>query len=299
MGRWILAAIIIAALGTAGCGARAITAATLPAVATFYPLFEFARQVGGANAEVQALVPPGVEPHDYEPTPRDVAAVLRARLLVYNGAGFEPWVEKLLPQMPRPAVVVEASAGLPLVGGAFGRGRSGPDPHVWLDPVLAQRQVDNILDGFIKADPSRRVAFTTNASRLKQDLQTLHRRYAQRLQACRRRVFITNHAAFGYLARRYGLEMIAIAGLAPEAEPSPAVIRDVIRQAQRTGARVIYFETLVSPRVAETIAREVGATTAALNPLEGLTDDEQRQGKHFMTVMDDNLRHLADGLDCR
>ncbi|HLE60712.1 MAG TPA: metal ABC transporter substrate-binding protein, partial [Thermoanaerobaculaceae bacterium] len=100
MGRWILAAIIIAALGTAGCGARAITAATLPAVATFYPLFEFARQVGGANAEVQALVPPGVEPHDYEPTPRDVAAVLRARLLVYNGAGFEPWVEKLLPQMP-------------------------------------------------------------------------------------------------------------------------------------------------------------------------------------------------------
>jgi zinc transport system substrate-binding protein len=296
--RLILAALLAAALGAPGCGARATTAATFPVVATFFPLFDFAQRIGGPAVEVQTLVPPGVEPHDYEPTPRDVATVLRARVLVYNGAGFEPWIERLLPQVGRTTVIVAASAGLPLVSDARDS-RSGVDPHVWLDPVLAQRQVDNILAGLVVADPTRRGTYTTNATRLKEELQALHGRYARTLGACRRRVFITNHAAFGYLARRYGLEMAAIAGLAPEAEPSPAAIEQIVRVARRTRARVIYFETLVSPRVAETIAREVGAGTRVLNPLEGLTDDERRQGKTYVTVMDDNLQQLADGLDCR
>ncbi|MBI4279873.1 MAG: zinc ABC transporter substrate-binding protein, partial [Armatimonadetes bacterium] len=113
------------------------------------------------------------------------------------------------------------------------------------------------------------------------------------------KAFITSHAAFGYLARRYGLEMIAISDLSPEAEPTPARIREVVREARKRGIRVIYYETLVSPRVAETIAREVGAQTLVLNPIEGLSAGELRRGRNYFTVMDENLRHLARGLDCR
>jgi zinc transport system substrate-binding protein len=307
--------MLVAALVMAGCGWQTRPAAPetgpagvkLAVAASFYPLYEFARRVGGDHAEVRNLVPAGAEPHDYEPTPRDVAALHGARLVIYNGAGFEPWIERLLPGLPAGVEPVDTTDGLPLVRGEAEQGpepgpeagRDGLDPHVWLDPILAQRQVERIAAAFARVDPDRRATYEANAAALTAELAALDERYRRTLAVCRKKTFITSHAAFGYLAARYGLTMIPISGLSPEAEPSAARLRAVVREARAHGATVIYFETLVSPRVAETIAREVRATTAVLNPIEGLTADEQAQGTTYFTVMDANLRSLADGLDCR
>lgn len=315
---WWLAALVLAAgctsgpAGSPGAESQPAAPRRLSVVASFYPLYEFTRRIGGDAADVRNLVPAGAEPHDFEPSARDVAALLRASLLVYNGAGFEPWIERLLPGLPPSVKLVNTSAGLPLVREnaepgtvkepavrAGAPGKQPVDPHVWLDPLLARRQVDRILDGYAQVDPGRRAAFETNAAGLRRDLQALHQRYRDTLKSCRTRTFVTAHAAFGYLADRHGLTMIPISGLSPEAEPSPARLRAVVREVRRHDIRVIYFETLVSPRVAQIIAREVGARTLVLNPVEGLSPEEQVKGATYFTVMHENLRNLAEGLDCR
>jgi zinc transport system substrate-binding protein len=286
---------LVLILAVLGCTRPGTPTERLPVVVTFYPLFEFAQRVGGDRVAVRVLVPAGVEPHDFEPTPRDVAALTHARVVIYNGAGFEPWLEKLLPEAPAAAVKVNTARDLPLYRGRDG----GLDPHVWLDPVLAARQVESIVRGLSGADPEGRGTYEAHGRRVVDDLKALNTRFATSLSTCRRRTFITSHAAFGYLARRYGLTQVSISGLSPEAEPSPARLKEIVQEARRSGTQVIYYETLVSPRVAEVIAREVGARVTVLNPLEGLTADEQRDGHNYFTVMDENLRALADGLDCR
>ncbi|HEY3247826.1 MAG TPA: zinc ABC transporter substrate-binding protein [bacterium] len=293
---------VVLGLLAAACAPRAGPPNTLAVIATFYPLYEFAQRVGGDRVAVRVLIPAGVEPHDFEPTPRDVAGVAGVRVLIYNGAGFEPWLEKLLPEVPPSAVRVNTTRGLPLRSGFRGaEGGSAPaeDPHVWLDPVLASRQVDAIIEGLSAADPGGRGAYAANGARVKADLEALHQRFASTLAHCRRRTFITTHAAFGYLARRYALMQISISGLSPETEPSPARLKQIVQEARRAGVEVIYYETLISPRVAEVIAGEVGVHTAVLNPIEGLTSEEQRRGSNYFRVMDENRRTLGSGLGCR
>lgn len=303
----LLILVAVLALVLTGCTSRSTATATMSAVASFYPLFEFSQRIGGDRVSVRNLVPAGTESHDYEPTPKDLADLTRARIVIYNGAGFEPWLEKLLPEVPPVVVRVNATEGLvlstpggdPLKGSeSVGRGRRLPDPHVWLDPVIAEHQVALILAGLVKADPDGRRFYEANAARLREDLQALHQQFTATLRTCRKKEFITSHAAFGYLARRYGLVQIAISGLTPQAEPSPSRLAAVAQLARQHGIRVVYYETLVSPRVAETIAREVGARVLVLNPLEGLTSQEQREGRNYFTVMHENLRNLAEGLDC-
>ncbi len=294
MTRGAALALLAALLTLTGCLPRPAAPGSLPVVASFYPLYAFAARVGGATATVGNMLPTGVAPHDYEVTPQDLVALSKAKLFIYNGAQLETWVPAGLRQLPGGVVVVDATAGLPL------HTQNGtPDPHVWLDPVLAARQVDNIREGFARADSRRRDVYAANAAGLQGDLQALHARYTQALQRCGQRTIVTAHAAFGYLARRYGLAMVPITGLSPEAEPSPARLKEVVLLVRKYRVNVIYFETLTSPRVAETIAREVGARTAVLNPLEGLTAEEQRQGRDYITVMNDNLEQLAQGLACR
>jgi zinc transport system substrate-binding protein len=305
--------LICAVVLSAACGPSSEPAAGGPplVVATFYPLYEFARQVGGDRVEVVALVPPGAEPHEWEPAPTDIVRLQHARVFVYNDAGLEPWVDRLRGQViPRDAVVVNATEGLPLVQADLPRHGAPPDgggnvpgrahdPHVWLDPVLASSQVELVRRGLARADPAGAGAYADNARRYTAALDTLHRAFEQGLADCGRRDFVVSHAAFGYLARRYRLTPVPVMGLAPESEPSPAEMAAIVRFMRRQHATHVFFETLVSTKLAETLAREVGARTLVLNPVEGLTREEAAAGKTYVSLMQANLANLRIALGCR
>jgi len=301
--------LLVLGSGLTGCDQAPVSATKPLVVASFYPLYEFSQQVAGDRADVAALVPPGVEPHDWEPSPQDVAQLQKAKVFVYNGAGFESWVEKLLEG--------KATEGIPLITVDLpghddpghstrgdpkdepGREKAPPDPHVWLDPVLAQAMVDKIRAGLTQADPSGAAVYDENARGFMARLQALHDAFAAGLKDCARRDVIVSHAAFGYLTRRYRLSPVPVMGLAPESEPSPAQLAAIVRFARQRKVKYIFFETLVSPRLAETLAREVGARTLVLNPIEGQTREEAAAGKGYMALMEENLKNLRTALECR
>jgi zinc transport system substrate-binding protein len=276
-------------------------------VASFYPLYEFSKQVAGDRAEVVTLVPVGVEPHDWEPSPQDVVRMQKAKLFVYNGAGLEPWVEKLLRDAKAKGVVaVRTTERVALLTSeshghesAQKGGAHAIDPHVWLDPVRAQAQVEAIRAGLAKIDPANTATYASNAQAYRSKLAALDTAFASGLKQCARREIVTTHAAFSYMARRYGLTQISISGVEPDSEPSPADLAALVKQLKERKIRYVFFETLVSPKLADTLAREVGAKTLVLNPIEGLTKEEQAAGKSYVSVMEDNLRNLRTALDCK
>jgi zinc transport system substrate-binding protein len=283
----------------------------LRVAATFYPLAEFARQVGGDNVEVSTVVPGGVEPHDYEPTPQDIVAVQSADVFLYNGAGLDPWAERLRPELEAKGVAVvmmgEAVGPEALHGDEEEPGRDGTeehgheggvDPHFWLDPVLARKEAEAIRDALVRADEARKDEYAAGAEAYGRELDALDEAYRRGLASCRQDTVVTSHDAFGYLAARYGFKAMPVAGLSPEEEPSPRRLADLSRAIRRQGIRYIFFETLVSPRLAETLARETGAKTLVFNPLEGLTDEELRTGEDYVSVMRSNLGSLRTALDC-
>ncbi|HYB41086.1 MAG TPA: metal ABC transporter substrate-binding protein [Candidatus Methylomirabilis sp.] len=299
----IAAAVLAAAL--AACDRDPAPRGTPLVVTSFYPLYDFTRQIAGKSAEVVELVPPGVEPHDWEPSPRDLTRIREARLFIYNGAGLEPWVDRLsLDGRSEAPSMVRASEGLPLLVAQMPPGTpeqaSIPsDPHVWLDPVLAQSIVETIRAALEKADPANSARYGDGARALTARLQTLDQAYATGLADCARREIVTSHAAFGYLARRYGLTVVPVMGLAPESEPTPARLAAIARFAREHKVKYIFFETLVGPRLAETLAREIGAQPLVFNPIEGLTRDEQAAGKDYVALMEDNLANLRTALECK
>jgi zinc transport system substrate-binding protein len=250
-------------------------------VAGFYPLAFAAEQIRGVEVEVTNLTPAGAEPHDLELTPREVEEILGADLVLYLGEGFQPGVEEAVESGDVPAL--DVLDGLDL--------REG-DPHVWLDPTLFSQVVDRIAVelGDEGATGARGVATR---------LDELDQAYEAGLADCERRDLVTTHDAFGYLADRYGLEVIPITGLSPEAEPSPQDLEAVARIVEERGVTTVFTETLLSPELGETVAREAGATTAVLNPLEGLTEDELARGEDYFSVMEANLGALRQGLGCR
>jgi len=290
---------LAAALALTACNQGGTEPGKPLVVTSFYPVFEFTRRVAGSAAQVVSLVPPGVEPHDWEPSPRDVTALRQARLFVYNGAGFEPWAPKLLQEGASPSLlVVRASESIPLLSTAAG-GDALPDPHVWLDPRLARKMVDTILAGLVKVDPAHTALFTANAAALDDQLERLDRALADGLRNCARREIITSHSAFAYLAARYRLEVVPVMSLAPESEPTPARLASVIRFARERKVKYIFLETLVNPRLADTLARETGAQTLVLNPIEGVTAEQEAAGQGYFALMEQNLDNLRRALDCQ
>jgi len=289
----VRALLVLAALGA--CQATPPSSEKPLVIATFYPLYEFTRQVAGDHAEVVSLVPPGVEPHDWEPSPQTLVQLGKARLFVYNGAGFEPWVQKLAGDIaPDRTLVVEATKGIDLLSSG---GRV--DPHVWLDPLLAQRQVAAIAAGLAQIDGAHASGYADNARAFIARLGQLDGALEAGLRDCARRDVVTSHAAFGYLTRRYGLVQVPVTGLAPTAEPSPAELAAVARLAQARHVRYVFFESLVSPGLAEALAREIGAGTLVLNPIEGITAAQAAAGTGYVALMEANLQNLRAGLDCR
>jgi zinc transport system substrate-binding protein len=272
---------VATALVAAGCAVD--ESGPRPVVAAFYPLAYAARQVG--VRDVETLTPPGAEPHDFELGAQDVRDVRDASLVVYLGRGFQPAVEAALRDRTGPSL--DALHGLDLLpGDAEG---TAVDPHVWLDPlryaeigraIARARGLPGAADGFVSR------------------LDALDADFRRGLSRCSRRELVTSHAAFAYLADRYDLRQVPLVGTTPEAEPSPKDVAALVGEVRASGATTVFFETLVSPKLAETVAREAGATTAVLDPLEGLTRSEIDAGADYFSVMRDNLAVLRKALAC-
>lgn len=279
------------------------SAGKIQVVASFYPLADFAKNIGGDLARVTNITPAGAEPHDYEPTPRDIIKVNSAQLLIYNGNGIDPWVEKIESDLKTKGItVINMSNTLDLIkkitenndgeGGAY-------DPHFWLDPVNVQKEADIIADTLIKIDKAREKEYNQNRDNFKKQLADLDTEYRNGLANCELRTIVTSHNAFEYLARRYNLETLYVLGLSTEEEPSAKTIADVSNLAKEKNIKYIFFETLVNPKLSETIANEIGAKTLVLNPIEGLTDEEIAAGKNYLSVMRENLTNLRTALRCQ
>ena len=259
-------------------------------VASFYPLYFITSEIGGEKIEVKNMTPAGVEPHDYEPTARDMMDIQRAKLLILNGGKFEAWGEKINEDLKNTGViVVEAGQGL----------FEGNDPHVWLSPELVKKQSRIILESLVQINPVNEVYYNEKAKILDDKLNKLQTEYLSGLVSCQRREFVTSHDAFGYLASEFGLTQVPIAGLTPEEEPSTKLLTEIVRFVKEREIKYIFFERLASPKLAETIAEEVGIKILVLDPIEGISDNDMEQGKNYFSLMEENLANLRIALECQ
>ncbi|MDQ7902976.1 metal ABC transporter substrate-binding protein [Phytohabitans sp. ZYX-F-186] len=306
------AALALGALTACGDDASSDTGAVagkLDVVAAFYPLQFVAERVGGDAVSVTNLAKPGAEPHDLELNADQVAQIADAKVVVYL-KGFQPAVDEAVEQQGGDRAF-DVSTAVPLLDATAGHehegeeagaeeeeheeAAGGKDPHVWLDPTRLATIGEKVAERLGQADPDHAADYTARAATLRTDLDTLDKEYAAGLKTCQRREIVTSHSAFGYLADRYDLEQIGITGLTPEDEPSPQRLAEVATEAREHKATTIFFETLVSPKVAETIANEVGAKTAVLDPIEGL---QPGSSDDYFSVMRKNLATLEPALGC-
>jgi zinc transport system substrate-binding protein len=297
-----LFAALLALSVAAGCGQGAVAAGSadgrLRVVTAFYPLQFLSQRIGGDAVTVTELTKPGAEPHDVELSPRQVGDIVDARLVVYL-RGFQPAIDAAVEQEAKHRAFDVGSVVRRLpYDGAKGEeheaAAGNTDPHVWLDPVRYSTIAGILGQRLAAADPTHAAGYIARAAAVQTELATLNSEFAQGLRTCARHEIVTSHEAFHYLADRYGLTEVGITGISPESEPSPRRLAQIADQARATGTTTIFFETLVSPKIAETLAQEVGAKAAVLDPLEGLTEPNA----DYFSVMRDNLRALTLALGC-
>ncbi|MBC1807741.1 zinc ABC transporter substrate-binding protein [Listeria sp. FSL L7-0993] len=308
MKKWSFLVVTVWAfvLVLAGCGVGSDKVSEdkskLKVVTTFYPMYDFTKNVAGDNASIEMLIDAGTEPHDYEPSAKDIAKIEEADVFVYNSEDMETWVPSVLKSLDsKKLTVIDASKGIKLVEGTeeehdHDHGEEEHhhehDPHVWLSPVLAQQEVANIQKGLTKADKTNADTYKKNAENYTDKLKALDNKFKTAFEGAKQRDFVTQHAAFQYLANEYGLHQVAIAGLSPDQEPSPARLAELQKYVKANNISTIYFEEVASPKVAETLAKETGATLEVLSPIEGITDKEQKKGMDYIAYMEQNLQAL-------
>jgi len=276
-------------------------------VASFYPVYFLSKEIAGDKADVFNITPAGAEPHDYEPTAQDMARMENSRMIVINGGGLEAWSDNAEQNLKGETIIVVAGEGL------FSEekhekdehenedehGHDGIDPHIWLNPILVKNMANKILDGYIQIDPANENYYRANTEDLILRLENLDNEYIKGLANCKSKNIITSHSAFGYLAVAYGLNQVSVAGLSPDEEPSVQQLAEASKFAKDNNVKYIFFESLISPKLSETIANEVGAKTLVLNPIEGLSSEEISQGKDYFTEMENNLANLKTALECQ
>jgi zinc transport system substrate-binding protein len=304
----LAAGIAVATLGACSSDDSASADGKVTVVAAFYPLQFVAERVGGDDVSVTNLAQPGVEPHDLELEPKQRATIADADLVTYF-AGFQPAVDEAI-EADAKDKSFDVATVQPLSDAAEEEGHEegeeegeehaneGKDPHVWLDPARLATIADKVAERLGAIDKDNAGAYKDRANALKTELTTLDSEVSKGLQTCARRDIVTSHAAFGYLAKQYNLTQVPISGLSPEAEPSPQRVAEVAALAKEKGVTTIFFETLVSPKVAQTLATEVGARAEVLDPIEGLRADAA-PGEDYLSVMRQNLTKLREALGCR
>ncbi len=321
----VLIFILIAIFTFASCQKKEQQAAKvekIKIITTLFPLYDFAKTIGQDKADVVLLLPPRVEPHSFEPKPEDIVRIKKADLFIYTGKYMEPWAADILKGLDnKRLVVIDASQGISLMeekdghehkNGEKHENKEGHkphhqeghhhevDPHFWLDFGNAKKMVDHILEGFVKKDPTNKELYSKNAEQYKSKLNDLDQKFREALSRCKKKVFVhAGHFAFGYLAKRYGLEYVSAYGFSPDAEPSPKKLIELTNILKKHGLRHIYHEELITPRVAETIAKETGASLLMLHGAHNLTKEEFEKGVTFISLMDENLKSLEVGLQCQ
>lgn len=270
----------------------------LKVMASFYSMYDFAQKIGGDKVTVTNMVPAGTEPHDWEPSTTDIAALEDADVFIYSGAGMEHWVDDVLASLSNTDLdVVQASDGITLRQGYEDEdGDVGADPHVWLDPENAKAEMKNIADVLCSADPDNADYYRKNYEQWALECDRLDAEFTEALADLPEKNIVVSHEAFGYLCDAYGLNQMGIEGIEADSEPDPARMAEIEDFVKANNVKVIFSEELVSPKVAQTIADATGAQMQELNPLEGLTDAEIAAGQDYFTVMRENLRTLQDAL---
>jgi zinc transport system substrate-binding protein len=257
---------------------------------SFYPLYDFTEKIAGGKATVVNLVPAGTEPHDYELSTTDIKNLADADLLIVNGLGLESWIGSVESSLD--VTVAYASEGITAM-----QVNGVDDPHIWLSPKRARAMMENIEKALSLADPDNASFYVENYEKYAVLLDAIDLKYGETLSASERKDIVVAHAAFGYLASDYSLNQIAIEGLSADSEPDAATLAEIIDYVNDNHVTTIFYEELVSPAVAESIASETGAATAVLNPLEGLTEAELAEGEDYFTVMAANLLALEVALN--
>jgi zinc transport system substrate-binding protein len=278
----------------------------LQVVTSLFPLYDFVRQIGGDQVEVTLLLPPGVEAHSFDPKPEDILRVNRAGLFIYTHKAMEAWAATIAASAdPARVTVVAASAGaklLPSSGHADEHGHEGGniDPHLWLDFTNAQVMVGNIAAAMASKDPAHRDLYLANAATYNARLDTLDAAYRTALADCKQRTLLQGgHFALGYLTARYGLKYYAAAAVNPEAEPTAATMAALVQQMRRNDLRYLFSEELVSPKLAETIAKEAEGSVLLLSAAHNVSKTDFERGITFVEIMERNLKNLQIGLECR
>lgn len=293
-----------------GCGNQESTQPEtdkLNVVTTFYPMYDFTKNVAGDEAEVTLLLEAGTDTHGYEPSAKEVAAISDADVFVYNSEEMEVWVSSVLESIDTEnTVIVNASEGISLLESTEEDHHDENeeeghhhevDPHIWLDPVLAQEEITNIKEGLVAADPKNEEIYETNATQYNEKLQALDQEFTNAFSDATNRVFVTQHAAFAYLANRYDLEQVSIAGISTEEEPSPAKLAELQDYINANDIHYIYYAETSSSKIAETLANETGTELEILNPIEGITAEDQEKGTDYIQLMKNNLAALQKSIN--
>ncbi|MCM1158493.1 MAG: metal ABC transporter substrate-binding protein [Bacteroidales bacterium] len=286
------------ACGQAGAGQRGfVEEDKLSVVTTIYPMYDFAGKIAGDKAEIINLVPAGMEPHDFELSTGDMQLVERADMFIYNGAGMEHFVDKTLEAVSnKNLAVVECARNIELVEASTEEGKTEKDPHTWLSPVNAIAEAEVIMEALVGLDKENEAYYRKNFEQYREQLEELDARYRKELDGLAGDTIVVAHEAFGYLCAEYGLKQEALEGLTPDSEPDAARMKEIIDFCREKDIRTIFFEELVSPKVAQTIAEEAGADTEVLNPLEGITAKQQEAGLDYIGLMEQNLEALKKAL---
>jgi zinc transport system substrate-binding protein len=307
--KWLIGLLIPLLLMAAGCQKQERHDGKLQVVTTLFPLYDFAKRIGGDQATVTMLLPPGVEPHSFEPRPDDIVRINHADIFVYTSQYMEPWAANLLSGVDKKVTIVEGGKGIPLVAAPKDEEEEHPgaqehehhhggmDPHIWMDFQNARIIAGNILAAYVARDPAHKSYYQQNAAGLDHDLVALDQKYRDTLAHCPKKVFLHGgHYAFGYLARRYGLTYLSASAVNADAEPTPAKLAQLVKLMRSEHLHYVFTEELLSPKVAETIARETGAQVLVLRAAHNLTRDEFQRGVTFISLMEENLRNLQKGL---